>query len=66
MGSGVAASLLRAGHEVTVYNRSPEKGPALSSADARIATRIADACKSAAVFTMLADDGAKKRIALAV
>ena len=25
MGSGMAANLLSAGHEVTVYNRSPEK-----------------------------------------
>jgi len=25
MGSGMAASLLRAGHEVTVYNRSADK-----------------------------------------
>ena len=25
MGSGIAANLLKAGHELTVFNRSPEK-----------------------------------------
>jgi 3-hydroxyisobutyrate dehydrogenase-like beta-hydroxyacid dehydrogenase len=29
MGSGMAANLLKAGHEVTVYNRTPSKVQAL-------------------------------------
>ena len=29
MGSGMAANLLKAGHEVTVYNRTPSKAQAL-------------------------------------
>lgn len=30
MGSGMAANLLAAGHELTAYNRSPEKAQALN------------------------------------
>ena len=58
MGSAMAASLLKAGHEVTVYNRTPEKTKALVEQGARKAATVADACKSDAVITMLADDNA--------
>jgi len=57
MGSGMARNLQRAGHELTVYNRSREKAEAFE------AVRIADSPKEAAqgadaVVTMLADDHA--------
>ncbi|MFA5958011.1 NAD(P)-dependent oxidoreductase [Hyphomicrobium sp.] len=58
MGSGIAANLLKAGHDVTVYNRTRAKAEALASKGARIATSPGDACKGDAVFTMLADDKA--------
>lgn len=58
MGAGMAANLLRAGHEVTVYNRTPAKGKALVEQGARAAARVADACRGEAVITMLADDDA--------
>jgi len=58
MGSGMAASLLKAGHEVSVYNRTPGKAQALVAQGARHAVRVADACRGDAVITMLADDGA--------
>ena len=58
MGTGMAANLLRAGHEVTVYNRTPSRARALVEQGAHPATRVADACRGDAVITMLADDGA--------
>jgi 3-hydroxyisobutyrate dehydrogenase-like beta-hydroxyacid dehydrogenase len=58
MGAGMAASLLRAGHEVTVYNRTPGKERALVEQGAHAAGQVADACRGEAVMTMLADDGA--------
>jgi len=56
MGAAMAANLLKAGHEVTVYNRTPDKARALSSLGARVATRVADACRGEAVITMLSND----------
>ena len=35
MGSGMAANLLKGGHEVTVYNRTPGKAQALVGQGAR-------------------------------
>ena len=62
MGSGMAASLLKAEHEVVVYNRTPAKAQALVDQGARFAPKIADACKGDAVFTMLADDSALESV----
>ncbi|HEX3363622.1 NAD(P)-dependent oxidoreductase [Phenylobacterium sp.] len=58
MGAGMAANLLKAGHEVTVYNRSPAKTAALAAQGAKVAVTIADACRGEAVLTMLANDQA--------
>jgi 3-hydroxyisobutyrate dehydrogenase-like beta-hydroxyacid dehydrogenase len=58
MGAGMAANLLKAGHHVTVYNRTREKVEALVREGAEEATTIADACRGDAVFTMLANDAA--------
>ncbi|MFI4867359.1 MAG: NAD(P)-dependent oxidoreductase [Steroidobacteraceae bacterium] len=58
MGAAMAANLLKAGHEVTVYNRTPDKARGLSSLGARVATRVADACRGEAVITMLSNDEA--------
>jgi 3-hydroxyisobutyrate dehydrogenase-like beta-hydroxyacid dehydrogenase len=58
MGAAMASNLLKAGHEVTVYNRTPGKAEALSAQGATIAPRIADACHGEAVITMLANDEA--------
>jgi 3-hydroxyisobutyrate dehydrogenase-like beta-hydroxyacid dehydrogenase len=65
MGSAMAANLVKAGHDVTVYNRSPEKRRALLELGAREATSIADACRDEVVITMLADDAALSHVALA-
>jgi 3-hydroxyisobutyrate dehydrogenase-like beta-hydroxyacid dehydrogenase len=62
MGAGMAANLLKAGHEVTVYNRSSGKAQALSELGARVATRVADACRAEAIITMLANDDAVQSV----
>jgi 3-hydroxyisobutyrate dehydrogenase-like beta-hydroxyacid dehydrogenase len=58
MGAAMAANLLKAGHEVTVYNRSADKARAMATLGARVAARVADACRAEAVITMLANDEA--------
>lgn len=58
MGSGIAANLLKAGHDLTVYNRTRAKAEALVSEGAKVADRPADACHGEAVITMLANDDA--------
>ncbi len=59
MGTGMARNLLKAGHELTVYNRSREKAEALAAAGARAAATPAEACRGAeAAITMLSDDQA--------
>ena len=58
MGAAMAGSLLEAGHEVTVYNRTPSKAQGLIDRGAHLAARVADACQGDAVITMLADDDA--------
>jgi 3-hydroxyisobutyrate dehydrogenase-like beta-hydroxyacid dehydrogenase len=62
MGSGMAASLLKAGHEVSVYNRTRAKAEALVAQGARAAASVAEACRGDAVVTMLADDGAVENV----
>jgi 3-hydroxyisobutyrate dehydrogenase-like beta-hydroxyacid dehydrogenase len=64
MGNGMAGTLLRAGHEVTVYNRTPNKAQALGNQGASVARQVADACQGDAVITMLADDSAIEEIVL--
>ena len=63
MGAGMARNLLRAGHTVTVYNRSRDKADALAADGARVADSPADACRDAeVVMTMVADDHALDEI----
>jgi 3-hydroxyisobutyrate dehydrogenase-like beta-hydroxyacid dehydrogenase len=58
MGTGMAKSLLRAGHHVTVFNRTQTRAEALRADGATVAATAADACKTGIVMTMLADDAA--------
>ena len=62
MGSGMAANLLAAGHEVTAYNRSPEKAAALVERGATAVPTVADACTGDVVISMLADDPAVESV----
>jgi 3-hydroxyisobutyrate dehydrogenase-like beta-hydroxyacid dehydrogenase len=63
MGAGMAANLLKAGHCVTVYNRTPAKAEALIGQGAKPATSVAEACRGDAVMTMLANDEAVESVA---
>ena len=62
MGAGMAASLLKAGHEVSVYNRTRTKADKLVAQGAKPVASVSDACRSDAVITMLANDDAVESI----
>jgi 3-hydroxyisobutyrate dehydrogenase-like beta-hydroxyacid dehydrogenase len=64
MGAAMAANLVKAGHEVSVFNRSPGKSRSLVELGAHEAAAVAGACGGDAVITMLADDDAASDIAL--
>jgi 3-hydroxyisobutyrate dehydrogenase-like beta-hydroxyacid dehydrogenase len=64
MGAGMAANLLKAGHRVIVYNRTPARAEPLVARGAKVAGLVAEACRGDAVITMLADDAAVENATL--
>jgi 3-hydroxyisobutyrate dehydrogenase-like beta-hydroxyacid dehydrogenase len=58
MGQAMARNLLKAGHRVTVHNRSRGKAEALAGDGAKVAGSLAEAWGAPVVVTMLADDAA--------
>jgi 3-hydroxyisobutyrate dehydrogenase-like beta-hydroxyacid dehydrogenase len=59
MGSHMARHLLHAGHDVTVWNRTPSKADGLRAQGAKVGKSAGETVKDApAVITMLADDHA--------
>jgi len=62
MGAAMVANILKAGHEVRVWNRSPEKAQPLVELGARIVATPAEAFAGDAVFSMLADDAALREV----
>ena len=63
MGIGMAGRLLDAGHQLTVYNRTPAKAAALIDKGAVLATTPKQAAEGAeVVFAMVSDDAASKAI----
>lgn len=52
MGTGVVHSLLREGHEVAVWNRTPAKAEPLAGDGARVATSIGEAAAGAEVVLL--------------
>lgn len=62
MGSGMAANILAAGHELLVYNRTPAKAEALAAKGATMAASPAEACRAELVLTMLANDNAVEAV----
>src|SRR6185295_9390685 len=59
MGAAVAARLMEVGHEVTVWNRTPEKIKPLSDAGAKVAATPAQLASAVeAAITMLTDAAA--------
>jgi 3-hydroxyisobutyrate dehydrogenase-like beta-hydroxyacid dehydrogenase len=64
MGLPMARNLLKAGHEITVYNRTRERAESLRTEGAIIVAQAADACGSDVLVTMLADDQAVRAVVL--
>ncbi|TIH40082.1 NAD(P)-dependent oxidoreductase [Subtercola vilae] len=65
MGAGMARSLLRAGIDVTVWNRHSEKAKPLESDGATVAESVSDAVREAdVVLTMLFDEAAVTEVAV--
>ncbi len=63
MGSGMARNLLRAGNQVTVFNRTRPKAEALSAEGARVAASPAEACRDCeAAMSMVSDDAALEQV----
>jgi len=59
MGSGMAANLAKAGHEVSAWNRTPKTSPVLQDAGLRVTTDLASALAGAeVVMYCLSDDAA--------
>jgi 3-hydroxyisobutyrate dehydrogenase-like beta-hydroxyacid dehydrogenase len=58
MGTPMVRNLLKAGHRVTVHNRTRGKAETLAREGAKVADRVADACRNDVLITMLADDAA--------
>jgi 3-hydroxyisobutyrate dehydrogenase-like beta-hydroxyacid dehydrogenase len=65
MGEPMARNLIRAGHQLTVYNRTRQRAEALERDGARVADTAADAAADAQVLiTMLSDDRAVHSVLL--
>ena len=63
MGAGMAGSLLRAGHSLCVWNRSPDKArPLLEAGATRAATPREAARGVKAAISMVSDDDASREI----
>jgi 3-hydroxyisobutyrate dehydrogenase len=63
MGRGMANRLLRAGHDVRVYNRTGSKAADLQRAGAKLCRTPREACTDAeAVFAMTADDVSSRAV----
>src|SRR5579863_2825107 len=65
MGAAMAANLVKAGHDVSVFNRTSARARPLLELGAHAAADVGAACdQKDAVITMLADDDAASAIAL--
>jgi 3-hydroxyisobutyrate dehydrogenase-like beta-hydroxyacid dehydrogenase len=65
MGRGMAANLVRAGFDVTVWNRTASRAADLVAAGAIAAAGPADASRAPVVITMVADDRALEEVVFA-
>ncbi|BDU74234.1 NAD(P)-dependent oxidoreductase [Mesoterricola silvestris] len=63
MGAPMARNLIELGHEVTLWNRTPERAEALAAAGVRISPTVSDAVSTAQVaLTMVSGDAAEEAI----
>lgn len=65
MGSAMASNLIKAGHEVTVWNRSPGPTEPLASLGAKVVKTADRAVLGDALFSMLANDQAVRDVFMA-
>ncbi len=64
MGANMAVNLVKAGHNVSVFNRSPGRAGSLVALGAHEAANLSEACQAEVVITMLADDDAASDMVL--
>jgi 3-hydroxyisobutyrate dehydrogenase-like beta-hydroxyacid dehydrogenase len=64
MGSAMARNLLKAGRELTVYNRTRARAEQMARDGAKVAASPAETASGEVVITMLADDHAVKDVLL--
>jgi len=64
MGRGMARNLLKAGHEVTVYNRTRARAEEFAREGAKVAASPAETASAEVIITMLADDRALEEVLL--
>ena len=64
MGTGMATNLIKAGHEVMLFNRSVEKAQAIAGPKAQVAREIKALGACDVVITMLANDHAVEEVVL--
>ena len=62
MGSAMASNLIKAGHEVTVWNRSPGPTEPLASLGAKVVKTADRAAQGDVLFSMLANDQAVRSV----
>ena len=62
MGAAMVENILKAGHQVRVWNRSPERAAGLAAVGAQVVGSPAEAFAGDAVFSMLADDAALRAV----
>lgn len=62
MGSAMASNLIKAGHEVTVWNRSPGATEPLASLGAKVVKTADRAAQGDVLFSMLANDQAVRSV----
>jgi 3-hydroxyisobutyrate dehydrogenase-like beta-hydroxyacid dehydrogenase len=62
MGQAMARNLIKAGHELIVYNRTRKRAEELAGEGTALATSPAEAAAPGVVMTMLADDSAVEQI----
>ena len=63
MGLGMAARLIKTGHQLSVYNRTASRAEALARQGAHLCDSPAYACRGVdAVISMVADDSASRAV----
>lgn len=57
MGGPMAANLIQAGHDMTIWNRSPEKTAPLAELGSKVATSASEAISEATIVILMLESG---------